>query len=421
MPPRQYSTAGAIVIAVPGSREPRERRVRRRVQARRRISPAVVVLGIAAVAAIVAFAVREWMAGQVEITFAAAGEHSPQLELTVYPDRLTFTSPSPPPPLGLVDLEGGLSTTLDDSLVPERAVVRYRGEGVGAGVVYVRLGEPVPVIELETPRTIHGRVGEPIPSWSYGWRCAGMMPVADAEVIAMAGGERGIELARATTGADGAFELTGVAPSVHPLSLRVRAPGYALTHVDVPAAVASDQDVTVALQRTVALRGRIEAPPDVDLQSLWVLARGLPGVQAVPDADGTFVLAHIPPRLEPRLLVDGLGVFHGCPEVRATREGPVVLVVHSAGVVRGTTVDAMTGATLPGAFVFSPDGAATRSDAAGSFELRQVLPGNIEVTAQYQPAPKPRQRRGAKRFGRVRVEVRAGEVVEGVTIKLSVR
>lgn len=379
----------------------------------------LVVLGIAGIAALAVFGLSEWSAGRTTLAFIDRDVTVSGLELTVFADKLAFTSPSPPPPLGSIELQGSLTTTLDRGLAPERAVIRYRGAGVGTGVVYVKLGEPVPPITLEAPRTIRGRVGEPIGFWSFGWRCSGMRPVAGAEVVAMAGGEHGIELGAATTNADGSFELAGIAPSVHPVSLRVRAKGYGITHLEAPAAL--DAEATAALQRTIELRGRITVPAGVDPTRLCVLARGLPGVQAWPAADGTFVLDHIPAALVPRLLVHGLDAFHACPEVRAQRDDEVELVVHRAGVVHGVVIDERSGAPQAGAFVFAGEGATARTEADGTFVLEGVLPGRVRLSAQFQPERKPRQRRQPKRFGSVPIMVTAGGVVDGIRITIAER
>jgi hypothetical protein len=374
------------------------------------------VLALAAVAALAVFAVSGWRAGRVQLVFVAGDRAVPPLELTVYSDRLSYALPSPPPAFGTVAVEGE-GATLDRSLVPGRAAVRYRGEGVGAGVVYVELGHELPPIALEAPRTIRGRVVVPRGIWCFGWRWIGSAPVADAEVVAMAGGQQGIDLAATQTDVEGRFVLGGVAPSVHPLSLRVRALGCSIAHVEVPAAQDDrGEDVVAALRRTTAVRGMIAAPPGVALPQLCILARGLPGVQVHPAADGSFLLDHIPAQYEPWLVVHGLGPFLCCPEMRAKRQGEVRLEVMPAGVIRGCVVDDFEGRGLAGAHVYSADGAAAQTDAAGEFELEHVLPGRVVVTAQWQPPRLPRQRPGPERIGRCTVELGAGQILDGVNI-----
>lgn len=340
----------------------------------------------------------------------------PDLELTVFPDQLSFTTPSPPPPLGTVHVRGGDSATFDSDLVPQRAAIRYRGAGVGTGVIFVELGKELDPIELLPPRTIHGRVGEPIGFWTFGWRCAGLRPVADAEVVAMAGGEHGFEVAVTRADADGSFELPGISASAHPLSLRVRAPGYAINHIAVPAND-SDELVIAAVERTKRLRGTIDAPAEVDRSALCVLVRGLPGVQVFPATDGSFVLDHLPPGVTPRLFVHGLDAWHGCAEVRARRDADVRLTVVSAAVVRGTVEDRLTGKPLARALVFAGDQPAVRSDEDGAFELIRVLPGSVELTAQYRKK-RPKRRDGPVRVGRIRVDLRGGETLDGIVVKI---
>lgn len=372
------------------------------------------VLLIAAVLALGLLGVREWLQGRVTLTFVRSDGVIPELELTVFPDQLSFTMPSPPPPLGQVRLLGDTSVTFDGDLVPGRAVVRYSGEGVGSGVVFVELGQNVDPIPLASPRTIRGRVGEPIGFWTFGWRCAGLRPVNGAVVVALAGGERGIEVASTRSDEQGWFELSGIAIAVHPLSLRVRAAGYAINHIaiDDPAGTAP---VVAAVQPTTAIEGSITAPESVDLTRLCVLARGLPGVQVYPSADGAFILDHVPPGVGPRLSVHGLDAFHGCAEVRASHGAVVELEVVAAAVVRGTVVDGKTGEPIAGALVFAGDAAAVRSGDDGTFELTRVLPGGVELTAQYRPKTKKR-RREPVRYGRARVDLRGGETLDGIAL-----
>lgn len=356
----------------------------------------------------------EWRAGRVTINFTRVGGPVPDLELTVFPDQLSFMTPSPPLALGQVRIASGGSATFDSGLVPQRAVIRYRGAGIGTGVVFVELGKEIDAIALQPPRTVRGRVGEPAGFWSFGWRSGGLRPVADAEVVALAGGQHGVEVARTVALADGHFELSGISAAAHPLSLRVRAPGYAVNHVAVPGN-AMGEHVVVAVEKTRRLRGKVDAPAGIDRTTLCVLARGLPGVQVFPNSDGSFVLDHLPPAVEPRLFVYGLGPLHGCAEVRAKRDADVLLTVVPAGVVRGTVTDKLTGEPLAGALVFAGDQPAVRSDADGKFELTQVLPGNVELTAQHRKR-RPKRRDGPVRFGRARIELRGGETVDGVVV-----
>ncbi len=379
----------------------------------------MLVVWLAAIAGLVALGVRHWQAGRVTLTFVHATGAVPPLELTVFADRLTFTGPSPPAALGQRQVEGA-SATLAGDLVPERAVVRYRGDGVGAGIVFVTLGDDIAPIELGPARTIRGSVVEPLGFWAFGWRPAGTRAVGGAEIIAMAGGEQGIEIARTVADENGDFVLPGIAAAVDALSLRVRAPGFELGHVDVSThrpRTSADPDIVVApVRRTKPVRGRVLGPDDVDLEGLWVLARGLPGVQVRPDADGTFELDHVPPRAQLRLLVHGLGPFFACADVRAEPGSVPELRIVPAGLVRGRVVDHETGEPIAGALVYAKNTATVRTDVHGHFELPHIEPGRVEVITQVETRTKKRRRQ--VRFGRADVDVRAGAEQAGVEIQV---
>ena len=256
--------------------------------------PFAVVGAATAIVAAVWLALDWWRATHATLTFTRTDGPVPPLDLTFYPEQLAFTAPSPPPPLGEARLDGD-SLTVGADLVPERARVLYRGAGVGAGVAFVQLGESLPEIELRAPQTLSGRVGEPLGYWCFGWRCDGYRPVPGAEVIVMGGGEHGIELARTRTDADGRFEVDGFDGTLPVLGLRVRAPGFGIAHKSIiDLAAHGGQRALVAVSRVPPRRGRLDLQVDIDPRSLLVLARGLPGVQATPTADGTFELDHVP-------------------------------------------------------------------------------------------------------------------------------
>jgi hypothetical protein len=159
---------------------------------------------------------RTYRAGRVEIAFLRAGAAVPDLHLTFYPERMAFAAPSPPAALGELDLHAALAVDVGRELVPDRAVVRYEGPGVGTGFLFVELGKEIPPIVLHESKSLRGRIGEPIGIWSFGWRCPGLVPVVGAEVLAMGGGEHGVVLATTRTDADGRFELPGLDPAIVP-------------------------------------------------------------------------------------------------------------------------------------------------------------------------------------------------------------
>lgn len=356
----------------------------------------------------------------VTLAFTPPAGTAPALELTFYPDRLAFAAPSPPPSLGRQRLEGGLCVTVGRELVPARALVRYRGDGVGAGYLFVQLGAPAPAVPLRPPSTLRGRVGEPIGFWCFGWRSLGIAPVAGAEVVVMGGGEHGIDLATARTDADGSFTVTGFDGRLDGLGLRVRAPGFALAHQ--PLGRVDDgggPGVVVALARGVALSGRVDVPPGLDATALRVVARGLPGVDAAPAADGTFVLDHVPAGVGPRLLLHGLPPQWTYLPARATPGVPLHLQVVPAAIVRGRVLDAATVRPLAGALVYCGEQEAVRADEHGCFELPQLLPGDVEITAQWEFVDSRRRR--STWYGRRRVELSAGTVLDDLEILVTAR
>ena len=107
-------------------------------------------------AAALSFGAWQWRqyyaATHVAVYFDALGDQQPELELTFFPERLAFSSPSPPPPLGQMTSKQA-SLTFGADLVPEYSVIRYRGDGVGAGFANLRLGKPPKRITLRAPAT----------------------------------------------------------------------------------------------------------------------------------------------------------------------------------------------------------------------------------------------------------------------------
>lgn len=346
---------------------------------------------------------------RVALEFTNDGGHVPPLHLSFFPAQLAFTMPSPPPSLG----ELALSSTdawVGSDLVPGAAVIRYEAAGFGAGYRHVRLGETARV-QLRAPRTLAGRVVEPVAVWFAGWRCIEQRPVAGAEVIVMGGGEHGVVLAAGRTDADGHFAVDGVDLLLDGLGVRVRAPGFAIAHR--PIAREPEGALEVAVARTGSRLGRIDGLGSVDPTTLRVLARGLPGVEAVPAVDGTFALDHVPADMEPRLLLLGLPGLMTHRPARAGTDSARIEVLTGAG-VRGRVVDATTNRPLAGALVFCGDDEAVRSDDDGQFELTRLLPGTRELRAQYEQPT--RRRRSITRSGRLRIQLPSGAVLENVVV-----
>ncbi len=392
-------------------------RARSHARRRRRLPIAGVVLLFAGALTGVWYGYLHWLSRRVTVHFTRQGVAVPALQLTFFPDQLAFAAPSPPPPIGQLRLDGQTAVSLDAELVPERAVVRYSGPGVGTGFVFVRLGQDVPSIELRPGKVLHGRVGEPIGLWCYGWRCAGFRPVADAEVVLMGGGEHGIDLASARTDSDGRFTLEGIDGELDGLGLRARAKGFAIGHLALGRLVdGGDTGPVFALARTRAMTGKVILPASVVVTALRVLARGLPGVEATLASDGTFVLDHVPPGVEPRLVLHGLPPTLTHAPVRAQAGVALRIDVVPGAVVRGRVVDAETKAPLAGALVFCGEQDAVRADAHGCFELRQLLPGEVEIQAQWQVTDA--RRHTVQRAGRRRVSLASGKIMDEIVITI---
>lgn len=403
--------------AAPSHREPRRARSPSTGQGPR---PLALALALSGAAAIVWFVLRTHASHHVTLTFERAEATVPSLELTFFPDQLAFATPSPPPPYGNLQVTDATAVLADD-LVPGRAVVRYRGLDVGTGYTYVELGKAVPPIRLRPATTISGRVGEPVAFWCFGWRCAGLRPVAGAEVLVMGGGEHGVDLAAATTDASGRFVIEGVDARLDGLGLRVRARGFAIAHEPL----ARFDEATppplpvVALARARVHSGKLVAPPAVDLTKLRVLARGLPGVQAVPSADGLFVLDHVPLGMEPRLVVAGLPDTWTHLPVRAIGGSQANVQIVPAAAVRGRVVDAASQEPLADALVYCGDQDAVRSDADGNYRLVRQLPGDVELEAKWEFVDSRRRR--TPWFGRKRVVLEPGGTHDGVDILVTAR
>jgi hypothetical protein len=318
----------------------------------------------------------------VALEFTFGNEPTPNLELTFYPDQLAFTAPSPPPPLGQHFLDGGSSVVVGADLVPGHAVVKYSGDGVGTGLAFVQLGKSLSPIELRAEQSLSGRVEEPVGFWFLGWRNVGCRPVPNAEVIVMAGGEHGIDLATTTTDDEGRFTVSGFDGQLPALGLRVKAPGFEIVHESLEDIQQRPRDRSIILRTPAEVRrGKLKLNVDVALSSLRLLARGLPGVEASPAEDGTFELDHIPTNMEAKVVVYGLP--DNCAQVPArTERGKSVTVTVQPGAAVSGRVFRADHSPIAGALVWVGDDPAVVTDSDGYYQLLRILPGDATVTAQ---------------------------------------
>lgn len=392
-------------MATPRTSTSQQARVRRRRPSGAK--PFYLTLLVAATIAGAWFAYEAYCDRHLTLVFANGAKTVPSLKLTFFPDQLAFAAPSPPPALGeqQIEADGGASIVVGSDLVPGHAVVRYRGQGIGTGIAHIRLGKPMSPIQLRPPQTLSGRVGEPLAYWCMGWRCAGFRPIADAEVTVMGGGEHGIDLATARTDAEGKFTVEGFDGELNALGIRVRAKGFGIEHEQlVELGDHEGQRALIAVTAVPPRSGRIEFGDGVKVEpsSLRVLARGLPGVEAVPTEDGLFTLDHIPRDLEARVVIYGLP--DNCAQAPArTIESAVVRVAVVAGaIVEGCVLDHELN-PVAGALVWIGDAPAVRTDQSGRYRLVRMLPGLVDVTAQMQ--------RGKGRRARKLLGTRSTELV----------
>ena len=334
------------------------------------------------------FGYQQWLGSRAVLAFTHDGSAVPSLELTVFPVQLAFNTPSPPPALGSMQLEGQESggrqeVVLPSELTSDAVFVRYSGPGVGTGYVRARVGQDNPVVELRAPASLSGQI-------VTGARGAADAPgegepFSGARVLGLGGGKHGIVLTEATTDADGHFTLDGFDSDLPSLGVRVLAPGHSLLFQDW---FLKQPDPVFSLVPTKPIRGKVMLVEGVQADSLLVLAKGLPGVQTAVQEDGTFVLDHVPPHLKPRLLLYGLpsGFTHPTVSAKPGDTGIDVRILRSA-TVRGVVADRFTQRPIAGAMVWHDHGpkGSVRTETAsdGSFVLGSVPAGDIPILAQY--------------------------------------
>ncbi len=332
------------------------------------------------------FSFQAWKSSRSVVVFLRAdGGAPPQLELQLFREQLSFASPSPPSPYAIRRLESGEdSIVFGPKEVDGSAVLRYSGTGVGVGYATITRGKEHE-ITLAQPAAADGRVGTTSGIFAMGLRTLGMEAVAGARVIGMGGGEHGVALCETVTDAEGRFRLEGFAADLPSIGIRVLAKGCALAFSNQ--FVEPGVSVVVPMLPTKPLRGRVTLPIGIEVSGLRVLAKGLPGVEAKLAADGSFEMDHVPPNLEPRLLVHGLpaGFTHAQANAHAGQVDVAIAVVADVE-VRGRVVELLRQLPMGGAMVWHDCGPAggvkVQADSDGRFSIRGAPPGDVLLRAQ---------------------------------------
>jgi hypothetical protein len=341
---------------------------------------------------------------QVVFTFVTAtGAPAPDVKLEFFVDATGPSDPSPPPRLGEVVVASGDEFRASSVLVPRRALVRWSAAGHGSGSAAVAAGEQHRIV-LNPSGAVSGAVVQPSALWLFGARAL-PAPVAGARIVVMGGGERGLPLAEAPTGADGSFTVGGFDDAILQPTLRVLATGFSLAHVDAIRGAAAEPALAVVTP-TQPLRGRVALPAGIAGAGLRVLARGLPGIEAVPAVDGSFSLDHVPAWTWPRLVLHGLPAGFTQRGCQATVATAAEVVVERALVVRGYVLDALTQAPVVGATVYHENGADGLSTCTtgvdGSWEFTDLPSGSVRLQAYRKD-----RESGTVRSGNRNIELRA--------------
>jgi protocatechuate 3,4-dioxygenase beta subunit len=238
-------------------------------------------------------------------------------------------------------------------------------------------------------------------------------PVARAEVLVYPAGSDD-EAARARTGSDGSFRLSGLPAGWFDLEARrrgylsFRIPGMEL-RPDSPADLGA-----LVLTRGRRLEGRAIGPlgEPVEGAEVWVVPDGTArgrvwaafeeaGAAAVTDQDGRFVLQGLNPRKTLDLDVCRPGYITGWISVERSEEGPVQVELARSATVSGRVIDP-DGKPVAGASVYAllsgasrgdfsppaspcphyPQFSSAKTDTQGRFTLQPLDEGLFEVAAQ---------------------------------------
>jgi len=383
---KQPDVAASQAANAPAAPPPRRARYQQKQRSFwQRVPLSVWILLPVAIASASWFGYRAWKGSRTVVTFVGiGGAPVPPLELQLFAEQLSFHQPSPPAPYATRKLDEGDTCVFGSEEVDRSALLRYSGPGIGTGYASITRGRQAE-IRLAAPTQLQGRVGAIEGVFAMGLRTLGMQPVAGARVIGMGGGEHGLALCEAVTDADGRFALAGFSSDLGALFVRVLADGYSLASSNQ--FLDPNASVVVPMLPTKKITGRVALPAGLDASRLRVLAKGLPGVEARIAADGAFSLDHVPPQLEPRLLVHGLpiGFTHAQVNAHAGQDGIAIAIVPDV-VLRGRVVERMRQLPMSGAMVWhdcGPIGGVTvHADEDGRFEIRGAPPGEIVLRAQ---------------------------------------
>ena len=376
---KQPDVAASQAANAPAAPPPRRARYQQKQRSFwQRVPLSVWILLPVAIASASWFGYRAWKGSRTVVTFVGiGGAPVPPLELQLFAEQLSFHQPSPPAPYATRKLDEGDTCVFGSEEVDRSALLRYSGPGIGTGYASITRGRQAE-IRLAAPTQLQGRVGAIEGVFAMGLRTLGMQPVAGARVIGMGGGEHGLALCEAVTDSDGRFALAGFSSDLGALFVRVLADGYSLASSNQ--FLDPNASVVVPMLPTKKITGRVALPAGLDASRLRVLAKGLPGVEARIAADGAFSLDHVPPQLEPRLLVHGLpiGFTHAQVNAHAGQDGIAIAIVPDV-VLRGRVVERMRQLPMSGAMVWhdcGPIGGVTvHADGDGRFEIRGAPPG----------------------------------------------
>jgi len=333
------------------------------------------------------------------------------IEFFVFDD--TRASRSPSQKLGEMVFEGAGPHAAGWDLVPGAALIRVTADGLGVASAFVEHGQGVQLCDMGPPTSVRGTVigadGE---------------AAANARVQAFGSGSHGVLLGETVTSEEGRFELGGLSETLAYVRVRVFAERAAVVEHDVW--FDQDNEALITLQRTADVLGRVITPEGVTREGLQVQAFSVPGVEAVTDEEGRFVLRHLPPPPTRTRVVLGLvepGYTHRVTWV-TPGDPKIEIEVAREAIVEGQVVEEMSNVGVSGASVqhdHGPGGGVTvPCDDSGHFRIGGLPPG--EVTLRAFALVRVREASGldpiTTRNGKRTLQIQEGEEREAVGILL---